>query len=230
MQNFQKGASSKMKSRENVKYFFRGLPICKPMYCFLHDINSKNRLDALQKIYGVQNCIAPRVHGLSGKVRVSNTITEDKKEFVVNFIKKYAEKYAMPLPGRLPNCWNSQCLKLPTKDTKSSVHRVYLASIGDDESMAISNRSFRDLWRKYVPYITTLKPMSDLCDVCRDNTYAIQKSANKSHEEKEAVLQKAVAHSQDASNQRAHYNECRSITGNNITNSIVKSIQFFQIF
>uniref|UniRef100_A0A0K8TWY0 DUF7869 domain-containing protein n=1 Tax=Bactrocera latifrons TaxID=174628 RepID=A0A0K8TWY0_BACLA len=74
---------------------------------------------------------------------------------------------ALPLPGRLPKFKDFRIMKLPSSKTKSSIYRKYIYSLSDAE-LKMSNRSFRRIWSKYIPYVTVMKPADDLCDVCRE--------------------------------------------------------------
>lgn len=84
----------------------------------------------------------------------------------VKFIEYTADLLALPLPGRLPKFKDYRVMKLPSNETKASVYRKYIASLGDDE-LKMSICSFRRIWAKYIPYVTVMKPANDLCDYCR---------------------------------------------------------------
>ena len=45
--------------------------------------------------------------------------------------------------------------------------------------------TFCKLWRELLPHITVMKPMTDLCAVCQENSTAIMRSANLPDEKSE---------------------------------------------
>ena len=97
---------------------------------------------------------------------------------VVDFIKRYADIHAVPLPGRLPKHQDYRVMKLPSNVLKATVYRDYVTvseSLRDEgeEVHIISYRQFRRLWQELVPFVTTMKPSSDLCFVCQQNVAAI---------------------------------------------------------
>ena len=47
--------------------------------------------------------------------------------------------------------------------------------------------TFCTLWRTLVPHITVMKPMSDLCWVCQQNSTALMRAANTPESEKSEV-------------------------------------------
>ena len=48
------------------------------------------------------------------------------------------------------------------------------------------------LWKSLLPYITVMKPMTDLCSVCQQNSTAIMRAANLPEEEKSEVCDKTL--------------------------------------
>ena len=52
---------------------------------------------------------------------------------------------------------------------------------------AAAYTTFITLWRQLTPRVMVMKPMSDLCWVCQQNSMAIQRSANTPETEKTEV-------------------------------------------
>lgn len=126
-------------------------------------------------------------------------------------IKNYAEKYALPLPGRIPCCKDfEKALKLSSVDTKAVVYRKYSEAMKETpKKRKVGLTSFKEIWLKYVPHISCLKPATDLCDICRENVQRIQRTANSDDEEKTTALADAMEHLEKAKKQRDHYNMWR---------------------
>jgi hypothetical protein len=52
---------------------------------------------------------------------------------------------------------------------------------------AAAYNTFCTLWRKLAPHITVMKPMTDLCWVCQQNSTAIMRASNTPEEHKSEV-------------------------------------------
>lgn len=150
------------------------------------------------------NGIETRKHGLAGKCS-NNTrhVTHELRIKVVSFIKNFAAHWAVPLPGWLPQCKNYKVMKLPTNITKIAVYRRYIESVEKQPENKISERLFYQLWHDTCPYIETLRPSSDLCDTCRENSIHI--SSAKNADQREERLNNALHHLQRAKGQRTFY-------------------------
>lgn len=48
--------------------------------------------------------------------------------------------------------------------------------------------TFCTLWRQVLPFVTIMKPMTDLCAECQQNSTALMRAANTAEEEKSEVL------------------------------------------
>ena len=94
---------------------------------------------------------------------------------MVAFLENYAEDYAILLPGRIPGVRDYGKAKLLLSSvSRRTVYRQY-ADAGRDH--AFSESSFKRIWRKYVPHIYSIKPMTDLCWTCKKNSTAILRNA-----------------------------------------------------
>ena len=52
---------------------------------------------------------------------------------------------------------------------------------------AVSYEMFCKLWRTLLAHITVMKPMTDLCSVCQQNSTALMRAANLAEEDKSEV-------------------------------------------
>ena len=94
---------------------------------------------------------------------------------------------AMLLPGRVPGYKDSDVKLLPSSTTKHAIWELYLQAAAASSMRAVAYSTFTDLWRQLLPNIVVMKPMSDLCWVCQQNSAAITRSANRPEEEKSVV-------------------------------------------
>lgn len=198
-----------IRQRVTFQYTFKGQPICREMFLFLHRI-SRTRLYNLVK-HLCTNGVVPRTHGNKGKLP-KHSMKYHEITRVVDFIKCYADIHAVPLPGRLPKHQDYRVMKLPSDVSKATVYRDYVtASEGlrdeGEQVRIISYRQFRRLWQELVPFVTTMNPSSDLCFVCQENVAAIMRSTNLPEDEKSEKLKSAEQHLSTAKEERKVYNE-----------------------
>ena len=94
---------------------------------------------------------------------------------------------AMLLPGRVPGYKDSDVKLLPSSTTKRAIWKLYLQAAANSVMRAVAYSTFTQIWCQLLPYIVVMKPMSDLCWVCQQNSTAITRAANRPEEEKTIV-------------------------------------------
>ena len=82
---------------------------------------------------------------------------------------------AMLLPGRVLGYKDSDVKLLPSSTTKHSICELYLQAAATSLMRAVAYSTL------------VMKPMSDLCWVCQQNSSAITRSTNRPEEEKSIV-------------------------------------------
>ena len=137
----------------------------------------------------------------------SNSTVPETVERVVTFIKNVAAARAMPMPGRLPNSRDMTGMKLPSDMTKVSLYREYVNISEEKGEDYLGLTAFKDIWTKYVPEIAIMKPATDLCLTCQQNTEMLQKYSTFSNDLKQEKLQAVQEHREEAYKQRDHYNK-----------------------
>ena len=93
----------------------------------------------------------------------------------------------MLLPGRVPGYKSSDVKLLPSSTTKHAIWELYLQAAATSVMRAVAYSTFTQLWRQLLPHVVVMKPMSDLCWVCQQNSTAIMRAANRPVEEKSIV-------------------------------------------
>jgi hypothetical protein len=184
---------------------FKGKHICREMFAFLHNISRTRLYNAAEHL--TANGFKPRVHGNKGRMP-KHACEHDDVCRVVDFVKNYADVHAVPLPGRLPKHQDYRVMKLPSDVTKASVYSAYCHGLEmlNTETRILSYRQFCRLWQKLIPYVTTMKPSSDLCMVCQENVAAIMRSSNMPDDHKSEKLKAAEEHLKRAKEERTEYN------------------------
>ena len=89
---------------------------------------------------------------------------------------------AMLLPGRVPGYKDSDVKLLPSSTTKRTIWDLVCQAAAGSVMRAVAYSTFTQLWRQLLPYIVVMKPMSDLCWVCQQNSTAITRAANQPEE------------------------------------------------
>ena len=79
----------------------------------------------------------------------------------------------------------------------------------------MSRHTFVNIWNETCPYISSMKPATDLCHTCQQNASLLMKSANMLESVKSQRLKDAQAHLDLAQIQRQHYNnQCATAKDN----------------
>ena len=148
--------------------------------------------------------LAPREHK-NHKRLPHNTLPYECKEHVVTFLQNYAEEHAILLPGRIPGYKRDDLQLLPSSTTKKvgfvlthiqqlywqtnlqAVWVLYKHSCEQAGIPAAAYTTFTAYWRQLIPRIVVMKPMTDLCWVCQQNSTAIMRAVNRPDSEKSEV-------------------------------------------
>ena len=161
--------------------------------------------------------LRPRVHGNTYR-KPKHALAHSSIQYVVRFLYIYAEQHALLLPGRVPGYSRTDTQLLPSSVRKRSVWIVYKeAAQAVSEVHTVSYSHFNFLWRTLVPSIIVMKPWSDLCWECQQNSTSIMRSVNSSEAEKSSNINTAIEHLRIVKLGRTHYKsvceECKeSIT------------------
>ena len=172
------------RKQTNVTFSHLGHPVCRITFLFLHSIG----VDRYKNIKASfeHNGISPRVHGNTSRLP-KHSFSVETVRHVVQYILTYAEANAILLPGRIPGYKRSDVQLLPSNTTKRALWTSYQAAAVTAGQRPVRYSSFCDLWRKLVPQVLIMRPMSDLCWVCQQNSTAIMRAANLPEELKSQV-------------------------------------------
>ena len=187
---------------QRTDFYFHGSRICRDTFKFIHNI-SQDKLTNLIKHYKEKG-VQPRVHKNS-KRRPPNALKLEETRAAVDFILNYAEANCNILPGRAPRHWRTDLKLLPSSCSKRKVYDQYCSAVENVGMRKVALRTFRHLWAKLVPFVSTMRPATDLCWFCQKNLYKITRSANLHDEEKTATIREAEAHLERAMMERSLY-------------------------
>uniref|UniRef100_A0A8W8MKS9 Uncharacterized protein n=1 Tax=Magallana gigas TaxID=29159 RepID=A0A8W8MKS9_MAGGI len=196
----------KTKERERVRqvYHFSGIQVCRETFAFAHGISRKT-IDSIARSLD-HDGFGARIHGNKGKSPKHALTMEDVKR-VKQFLISYANKYGLPLPGRLPNFRNEKTILLPSDKTKAEVHQEYLTLADEMSLRKICLSQFKTVWLEQCPHILIMKPATDLCHTCQSFSSTLSCSGNLNEEEKEDILSKYQEHVGHVKEQRDHYRD-----------------------
>ena len=141
------------------------------------------------------NGLMPRTHGNSHRLPKHTLSFESIREIVV-FLQNYAEQNGLLLPGRVPGYSRSDIKLLPSSVSKRGIWRMYSSAMLEVSSRSAAYTTFCRLWKQLLPYLVLMKPMSDLCWQCQQNSTAILRAANFPESEKTETLLAAQEHLQ----------------------------------
>ena len=120
----------------------------------------------------MQLIIIKTLHGNTGHVPY-NALTAEETKGIVVFLENYAEMHAILLPGRIPGVKDYGKAKLlPSSVSRHMVYKTYADACG---GRIACESSFKMVWKKYVPHIYSIKPMTDLCWTCKKNSTALMR-------------------------------------------------------
>ena len=209
------------RKRVYTGYFHQGKPVCHKMFRFLHNIGEKHLKNLITSFK--DNGLRPHLHGNAKKL-LHNTLSLLSTQFFVRFIFNYAEQHALLQPGRVPGYSRLDLQLLPSSDTKRAIWRVYRSAAEADGSIhPVAYSTFTYLWRKLTPSVIVMKPRSDLCWQCQQNSTAITCTANLSEANKSVAIESALEHLRIVKMERKHYKticeECKVSVHTHFTTS-----------
>jgi hypothetical protein len=60
---------------------------------------------------------------------------------------------------------------LPANENHTTVFKYFIDTVEENSEIYISNRTFRRIWKMYLPEIKFLTPRSDLCHICKEHRF-----------------------------------------------------------
>ena len=202
--------------RKNTRtdYLFGGHQVCREFFLHVHGISVKVLKNIL--VHFKKSGVCARRHKLSGTLP-HNALSFEEIKQVVYFISNFAEANAIILPGRQPYGWKTDCKLLPTNCTKKHVFDLYSNEINRINSQsphgtssqplrAVKYSTFVNLWNRFLPFITNLKPATDLCWYCQQRSVHMQRSVNLPTDKKSKAAKEMLDHLEDAAKERSLYN------------------------
>lgn len=116
--------TDKVRERLGFTFFVHEREVCETFFLFTHAI-SRKRWQNLVAHYKRSHCsVQERIHGNYGKSPLNMQEKFEHRQFIVNFIRNYAEDCALYLPGRVAN-QRSIVKLLPSCETKIDIYKKY---------------------------------------------------------------------------------------------------------
>ena len=155
-------------------WIIHGTKVCRIAFLFISNISNDKLLNVMK--WYKENGLVPRYLKSGGRREIWSLSHSDIVR-IVSFIKYYGEDNAISLPGCIPGQKNFAVKLLPSNTTRSYVFHSYKNALSEGER-AVKKITWYRLWKTLIPYIVTLKPMSDLCWDCQRNHSEIYLSNN----------------------------------------------------
>ena len=198
------GNRGNVKRRVSIIYYFRGERVCKATFTFVHAIGPKRYKNLVSHFQ--QHGLTPRIHG-NYKRLPANTIPMEKLR--LSLLSLSISPRFMPFLY-LVDCLANSAMTKPCyshhkcpKDMCTDSTAMLLMKWG----MFLCRRKIEDLWSQLRPHITSMKPATDLCDICQSNIVKIICSINLPESQKSVNLKVAEKHLELAKQEREYYNE-----------------------
>ena len=169
------------KERSFTCFKHGGHNICIKTFCFI----GRSKFVAIKASFQ-SNGLCPRKRPL---IKPHHALHLSDIEYVVSFVRNYAEDNAILLPGRIPGYKRDDVVLLPSYTAKAAVwiNLYHAAAVITPDVKAVRYSSFCSLWKQLLPTIRVCKPMSDLCWTCQQNNTRIMRAHNRPEEEKSEV-------------------------------------------
>ena len=188
-------------------YSHHGKPVCLMFFLLLNAIGKKRMRNLMTHFQ--ENGLVARIHGNVHR-RPEHSLSLDDIESVVRFLLSYVEQHELLLPGRVPGYSQSDIKLLPSSSSKRGIWKSYKSAVVLATTQTVAYSTFCRLWRELLPSIIVMKPMSDLCWHCQQNSTAILRATNCSENEKTKTIQAAEEHLRVVRMERALYkNTCQ---------------------
>ena len=213
--------AAQKRERPGTTYYHQGQQVCVKTFHKLHAIGEKRMKNLLKSLK--EDGLAPRIHG-NTKRKPRHALSFASVEYVVRFLLNYTEQNGLLLPGRVPGYSRSDIKLLPSSVSKRGIWRVYHAAAEEDDTIhTVAYATFCKLWKTLVPSVVIMRPMSDLCWQCHQNSTAILRAANRPDVEKSVTIRDAQEHLRVVHLERSHYkttcDECRTSVTSHFTTS-----------
>lgn len=147
MKLLQKKHKAKEREKPRQQYYFNGQQVCRETFAFAHAVSRKT-IDSIAQSLDKDGLVA-RTNGNKGK-SPKHALTVQDVQNVKKFLVNYANKYGLPLPGRLPNFRNEKALLLPSDKTKAEIHQDYVQAAEQLQYRNICVSEFKSIWLEQV--------------------------------------------------------------------------------
>ena len=176
------------------------------MFLFFRNIHEK-RFKNLMKHFKLVG-VTPRTHENSRK-RPHNALSFESVNYITTLITNYSEQHGLVLPGRVPGYSRTDILLLPSSTSKHSVWLDYQQAASrstvSTDIRAVGYTTFCNIWHTLLPHLVKMKPMSDLCWTCQQNSTKVMKMMNRPEGEKSAALKSVTEHIELVQKERGVY-------------------------
>ena len=125
--------------------------------------------------------VVPHTHGNSRRLP-DKTLSFESVTQIVKFLLNYVEQHGLLLPGRVPGYSRDDIKLLPSSVSKQGIWKMYEKAMVQSKDRPAAYTTFCRYWRELLPSVVLMRPMTDLCWQCQQNSSAIMRAANDDRE------------------------------------------------
>ena len=188
------------------KYSVMGVTICKRGFWDIHGVNERT-MRALKKL--AAEGTARIVHGNLHRTP-HNILSAEVIESIIRFLNTYGNLHGLPQPAAPRGRPGPPPVYLSASHKKGKMNELCNTALAELEpSQAISYRSFRRIWKQYVPDVRVMKRRTDVCATCDRLRESVSRA--KTEEQTTKAMTDLKSHIDKANSEREYYRE--SIAG-----------------
>ena len=157
------GSMHPTQKRARLTYAFDSREVCEGAFCFIHGVGDFS-IRSL-KTHLRNGGITSRTHGNKGR-RPAHAHTRFDILNVLVFVHQYAKVNGLPQPAPPKGRAGQPLHYLPAYQNKKVVHGDYECACRAANNTPVGYRSFRNIWRRCLPWIHFMTPRTDVCNKC----------------------------------------------------------------
>ena len=151
------------RKRTVYQYRFSDKKVCRSAFMVFYDIHDFTLRSLISHIH--EHGVSTRIHGNTGKKAKHALVFDDVKR-VVKFLDSYASEHGLPQPAAPRGRPDIPPIYLHSSLTKTSVHKIYVDSLSNEDVRVVKITAFCEIWKSCVPHIQIASPRLDVCATC----------------------------------------------------------------
>ncbi|KAK3793456.1 hypothetical protein RRG08_061423 [Elysia crispata] len=196
----------------------------KPCYLqFSAEEVTRARLDFMEltkeeKDIAITSHLSSCMHRDATTSRSKKGVQTDRKAIRTDYLFAGHQKEMSKLIEEFENQQAQEVTQSHSQQTSPSLE--HSQSPPQHKPRAVKYSTFLNLWNNLLPFITNLKPATDLCWYCQQRSVQMQRSVNLPIEKKSEAAKEMLSHLEDATKERSLYNSVLEEVRRNLPDSL----------